>query len=349
MTLLADRCLAELAAREIAVERTDEICYRIPALDPSVGDLVVECGSDEITVYVGHHAHCHFDTVASDGETLEERIGHCASDAARFVAEVLRDETVIWSNAWGAGGWVSLRDEKGRLKAARIRGLKFVWSGPYALEDAAPSPAPRLASISLGLAVVYAIGMYNAWSPSVRFASALANWIALGGMQLIPIALFALSLSTGALWTRALRAIALIPIVVVAAIFASCAAFEGASIVARGTSPSFERLSSIPFSNGGLTAYRTNGGAMTSFGIVVRQECVLLPGILRVRDVWSAYPAYEVSMRRIGADRFQFSTPAYGKRRRTEMREVVELRPLGCPLADLQTRTDESTGTAVLE
>jgi hypothetical protein len=35
---------------------------------------------------------------------------------------------------------------------------------------------------------------------------------------------------------------------------------------------------------------------MTSFGIVVRHECTVLPGVLIVRNVASAYPAAEASI-----------------------------------------------------
>ena len=44
-----------------------------------------------------------------------------------------------------------------------------------------------------------------------------------------------------------------------------------------------------------LAVYRTNGGATTAYGIVVRQEQPVFPGILLVRNVFSRYPLEHVA------------------------------------------------------
>jgi hypothetical protein len=57
---------------------------------------------------------------------------------------------------------------------------------------------------------------------------------------------------------------------------------------------SFERLRTVTVGDRHLTVYRTNGGATTSFGIVVREEKSITPGISWVKRVYEAYPADDV-------------------------------------------------------
>jgi hypothetical protein len=52
---------------------------------------------------------------------------------------------------------------------------------------------------------------------------------------------------------------------------------------------SFEQFSELPWKGTAIRLYRTNGGATTDYGVVVRQERRLLPGIMLVRTVDSFY------------------------------------------------------------
>ena len=45
-----------------------------------------------------------------------------------------------------------------------------------------------------------------------------------------------------------------------------------------------------------VVAYRTDGGATTDFGIVVRQQRRLMPGLLVVRDLYSEYDAHDARL-----------------------------------------------------
>ena len=49
--------------------------------------------------------------------------------------------------------------------------------------------------------------------------------------------------------------------------------------------PSFERIHASDTPRGQVAVYRTNGGATTAFGIVVRQECAVIPRVLAVTHV----------------------------------------------------------------
>ena len=200
-------------------------------------------------------------------------------------------------------------------------------------EIAKASRADRLAGIGIVLVAVYALGMLNSWVPVLRFTSPLANAVTFAALQLIPFALLFFALAAGPWWARVLWCVVLVPLAAFAGLLGSCAAFDSTWIVADGLDASFEQLEVVPLLAGHLAIYRTNGGAMTSFGISVRQECHLLPGLLRVRNVWGAYPAYEVRVQVLAPDRVVFSSPAYDDRGPGEIVEEVGLKPLWCPAA----------------
>jgi hypothetical protein len=70
--------------------------------------------------------------------------------------------------------------------------------------------------------------------------------------------------------------------------------------------PSFTFVRNLSTLNYDLRIYRTNGGATTAFGAVVRQEITLLPGLRLVRDVYNAYPAEDVRVDVLSQGQFAF-------------------------------------------
>jgi hypothetical protein len=63
---------------------------------------------------------------------------------------------------------------------------------------------------------------------------------------------------------------------------------------------SFEKLNEIKHKNGYYRLYRTNGGATTSFGLVLRAESEEFLGIKLVDRVFSKYKASEATMNIVG-------------------------------------------------
>jgi hypothetical protein len=57
---------------------------------------------------------------------------------------------------------------------------------------------------------------------------------------------------------------------------------------------SYEKMQLIKVANDNYQVYRTNGGATTSYGVVVRKEVPLIGGLNYVQTVFGAYPASEV-------------------------------------------------------
>lgn len=200
-------------------------------------------------------------------------------------------------------------------------------------EIAKPSRSHRDASIVVGLVALYSFGLFNYWVPILRFTSPLANSLAFAALQIVPLTLAAAAVSSGSWWARALTGAVLLPVVAVAVVFGSCAAIQSTFIIADGADASFERLEVVPLAAGHLAIYRTNGGATTSFGVSVRHECRLVPGLLRVRNVWSKNPAYTVRAQTLSSDLVLFSSPSYGERRPNQIVEEVRLDPLWCPFA----------------
>lgn len=68
-----------------------------------------------------------------------------------------------------------------------------------------------------------------------------------------------------------------------------------------GVDLSFERINEVKSDNSYYRLYRTNGGATTSYGLVLRKEQSLLPGLKVVKVLKNFYPAYD--------GRFEPTTP----------------------------------------
>lgn len=196
------------------------------------------------------------------------------------------------------------------------------------------SRAGRLARVSAVLVVLYTLGILNYLVPAVRFISPLANTVTFSVLQLIPFTLLAFALVAGPLWARVLWCVVLLPVAAFAGLLGSCTALDATLIAANGRDPSVEQLEVVRAPAGRLVIYRKNYGAVSDFSISVRQECRLLPGLLRVREIWRAAPASEVRTQVLAGDRVKFVSPAYGDRRPDEIIEEVRLKPLWCPGAD---------------
>jgi len=61
--------------------------------------------------------------------------------------------------------------------------------------------------------------------------------------------------------------------------------------------PGFDQIEEIQWKGSEIRLYRTNGGATTDFGVVIRKEKNLFPGLLLVRRVDDFYPCYSMDGR----------------------------------------------------
>jgi hypothetical protein len=181
------------------------------------------------------------------------------------------------------------------------------------------------------LTTVYGASLANFVFPTIRFHSQAANHLFFALMQLIPVIL----IDVAARWrNRTLRRNVLlgfaILLMVPAAPLGLGAAACAARSIADGADRSFERINSMETARGSLAVYRTDRGATTSFGIVLRQECHIAPGILVVRHVGGEYPAHTAQLERLADDSIRASFPPYGESRRQLTVQIVHLRRLPC-------------------
>jgi hypothetical protein len=122
------RRLADLQVRE---EFSDRLVVTIPALHPETGNIVVWLDGDEVTVGIGEHFHCHFETYLDEAVTAGERDRVAAEQAVEFVANFLADSIVL-----------RVQYEDGRVGSASAfsvdsphsppgpQEIDYLWSGP---------------------------------------------------------------------------------------------------------------------------------------------------------------------------------------------------------------------------
>jgi len=78
---------------------------------------------------------------------------------------------------------------------------------------------------------------------------------------------------------------------------------------------SFEKIRQDVVNDEKYAIYRTNGGATTSFGITVRRETKVLPGLLQVKRICECYPADDVQLLKRNAESLDCIFPPYGTKR----------------------------------
>ena len=156
-------------------------------------------------------------------------------------------------------------------------------------------PMIRVGSFAI-LAIIFVVAVCNWRVPVVRMTSPLADAIVFIVILLVPLLMIALAFTFKRVWVTTLLMIGLGPIGAGSGLLALLTLLHAAMIVSDGVDASFERIKQETHGKTILSTYRTNGGAMTSYGIVVRQERVLLPGLLLVRNLAKKYPAQTASI-----------------------------------------------------
>lgn len=146
------------------------------------------------------------------------------------------------------------------------------------------------------LIVLYIIAIINFVYPVIRFDSQLLTNVFTIFVLLIPIvimikgfffrSLVAKILNTLIWVIPCILGILVMPIIIIAPI-------------------SFEQIKSLSLDNSDIVAYRTNGGAMTSFGILVMQEKNIIPGIKLVKRIYGQDHKENVNMIKTGENSFE--------------------------------------------
>jgi hypothetical protein len=153
--------------------------------------------------------------------------------------------------------------------------------------------APRW-TVALLLAGGSAIFFWQLRHPIVRFESSVANEILGFALGLcLPWLTAAEIFRIGRWWSKAIAFTAVIPLLLYSGVFLLGSAMTG-STYKNGRDLSFDRFAEAHWKGSEVRFYRTNGGATTDFGVVIRQERSLLPGVLLVRRLDDFYPCYSL-------------------------------------------------------
>jgi len=157
----------------------------------------------------------------------------------------------------------------------------------------------------------------ESWKP--QKVMTLAFWLA-------PFGLLVLALNIRRSRLRVLVIVGTSMLVAVAVLPLGCAGLQVASMRAAQFDPSFEQRLRQPTPHGDLVLYRTNCGAMCPYGLVLRQERRVLPGLRLARRLASWNPADSATLTVFSPDSVRVELAPYGSRRLQASVEDVGLR-----------------------
>jgi hypothetical protein len=101
----------------------------------------------------------------------------------------------------------------------------------------------------------------------------------------------------GRWWSKAIALTAVVPLLLYSAVFLLVLAMTGLAHK-NGRDLSFDRFAETHWKESDVRLYRTDGGATTDFGVVIRQERSLFPGVLLVRRLDDFYPCHSLDTAR---------------------------------------------------
>ncbi len=144
------------------------------------------------------------------------------------------------------------------------------------------------------LSCASAIFIWQLRHPIVRFASPVVNDLVGFVMGLgLPWAAAIAIVRIGRWWSTALAIVSALPLLYYSLVFLLGFALTGLSYK-NGRDLGFDRFLETRWKESAVCFYRTNGGATTDFGVVIRQEKTFFPGIRLVRRIDDYYPCYSL-------------------------------------------------------
>lgn len=138
------------------------------------------------------------------------------------------------------------------------------------------------------LVVIYMVIFLNWVYPVIRFENRSYNLIFMATSLVIPILCFLWSFTIKQLVLKIVAILSFGILSLISVLFILLIVLNISFIDANGNDPSFESLRAIQVEDYRILTYRLNGGAMSSYSILVRQEKELVLGLKLVRDIYSA-------------------------------------------------------------
>jgi hypothetical protein len=167
----------------------------------------------------------------------------------------------------------------------------------------------------VALAVTAALLLANKYLPyTVRFSySPLNNGALILLLGALPVCLIGLSTSLQVRWARwfalSLGLLVSLPV----GLMVLLSALDAISNIAQGRDLSFDQIAELRTSGAMYRAYRTNGGAMTDFGLVFRREHDVLPGVRLVSVLMSQYHASDAVLTTTSTGAVKIAVAPYGE------------------------------------
>lgn len=148
--------------------------------------------------------------------------------------------------------------------------------------------------IAIFMSIIFLASILNFLFPLIRFQNQLSNLIFIVIIFLIPFLLTMYGFLLKNILVKIISIIVGSLISIIALIFILITLINIESTIEAGYNPAFEKIEIYETEKYEVNTYRTNGGATTSYGIVIRQEKKIVPGIILVRDIYKEYPRYDI-------------------------------------------------------
>ncbi len=89
-------------------------------------------------------------------------------------------------------------------------------------------------------------------------------------------------------------------------------------VLKNKTDPSFEMIKEIVAGNRYFRLYRTNEGATTSYGLVLREEHNLPFGLKTIKIIFSKYKVYDATIKLISPNKLKINIKPYYKNQKSD-------------------------------
>jgi hypothetical protein len=162
---------------------------------------------------------------------------------------------------------------------------------------------PRVWLVLAACAAMFLLGIANFFTPVIRLSSPLANHVTFLAILLLPWVVVALASLVRPVWLAVAVGTLGVATGIASGVLAILVAFSTYSTWTDGRDQSFLSVSEVRTDAGVVRAYETNGGATTDYGLVVRQERAIFPGVLLVKNVYDEYHARGGRVEMVGPDR----------------------------------------------
>ncbi len=175
----------------------------------------------------------------------------------------------------------------------------------------------KTVAIHILLLIGFLVFLINWAFPVIRFNNPIINYIIDIPFLLIPIILMINGFFFKDYKMRVLNGLILLFPSLLMLIFILFSLLDICNIQKDNIDPSFKCIQTVPLTNSQIKIYRTDGGATTSWGIVVRQEIEIFFGLNVVKNVYTEYPKYDIKVRPVGHNKIELDNELY------ELKEYV--------------------------